>query len=229
MTRDEYEALDPTSVATFRESVVAQLAQLKEEQRVAASQSDQLKGKLLALGEGDLQLSVDRTVIEYDRCMRRFEAVERQARAAKLLYETFVRHRDHARQSRVAPFTKEVNRLAKFVFGGDVTIEVDPGDLSIRSRTLNGATVEYLELSTGAREQLSVVATLACASLVERGTAYAGVPVILDDALGFSDRERLARLGPVFQEVARTSQIILLTASTTRYSSVGIAKVVDVQ
>lgn len=224
--RAAYLELQPESIAALAENLEAQIAQMRDEQQQASQKREQLKGQLVGLGDKDLQAGFDAADATDAENRRRLESHERQARAAKLLYETFARHRDLARESRAAPFAKEVNRLAQFVFGRDVSIAVDPQDLSIGSRTLNGATVEYGELSTGAREQLSVVATLACALLVCKKEP--GVPVILDDALGFSDRERLGGLGLVFQEAGRSVQIILLTASTTRYSSVGSAKVVEV-
>jgi uncharacterized protein YhaN len=90
---------------------------------------------------------------------------------------------------------------------------------------MDGTTVSFDQLSTGAKEQMSVVATLACAVLVnpDGRDGEAGAPVILDDVLGFADPTRLRRLGPVFAEAAKSAQVILLTASPERYESIGEA------
>jgi uncharacterized protein YhaN len=49
---------------------------------------------------------------------------------------------------------------------------------------LAGRTVAYESLSGGAKEQLGIVARLASAALVAKED---GVPVVIDDALGFTD------------------------------------------
>lgn len=77
------------------------------------------------------------------------------------------------------------------VFGPTFEVDID-SDLSIRSRTLEGRTVPYESLSGGAKEQLGIVARLASAALVAPQDA---VPVIIDDALGFTDSDRLERMG----------------------------------
>ena len=63
--------------------------------------------------------------------------------------------------------------------------------MRICSRTLYGRTVPYESLSGGAKEQLGIVARLAGAALVAKED---GVPVVIDDALGFTDAERLTKM-----------------------------------
>ena len=60
--------------------------------------------------------------------------------------------------------------------------------MRIGSRTLSGRTVPYESLSGGAKEQLGIVARLAGAALVAKEDS---VPVVIDDALGFTDADRL--------------------------------------
>jgi uncharacterized protein YhaN len=113
------------------------------------------------------------------------------------------------------------------VFGPSLRVEVGE-DLSLVSRTVaDGAgvdrTVPFESLSGGAREQLGVIARLACAALVED---QGGVPVILDDALGFSDPRRLEEMGALLSLAGRRSQVIVLTCFPDRYRHVGGATVV---
>ena len=73
------------------------------------------------------------------------------------------------------------------------TFEVDvDSDLRVRNRTLDGCTVSYESLSGGAKEQLGILARLAGAALVAKEDT---VPVVIDDALGFTDPDRLPRWG----------------------------------
>ena len=102
------------------------------------------------------------------------------------------------------------------VFGPTFEVEVD-SDLQIRNRTLEGRTVPFESLSGGAKEQLGIVARLAVAALVANEDT---VPVVIDDALGFSDPERLAKMGAVFDQVGADGQVIVLTCSPERYGSV---------
>ena len=77
-------------------------------------------------------------------------------------------------------------------------------------------------LSGGAREQLAVIGRLAAASLVS-DDAHGGAPVIIDDALGYSDPERLEGLGAALAEAGRRSQVIVLTCMPERYARIGSA------
>ena len=73
--------------------------------------------------------------------------------------------------------------MGRIVFGPTSRSRSTPS-FSIRSRTLDGRTVPYESLSGGAKEQLGIVARLAGAALVAKED---GVPVVIDDALGFTD------------------------------------------
>jgi uncharacterized protein YhaN len=101
---------------------------------------------------------------------------------------------------------------------------VDLGDdLQILSCTREGRTVPFKDLSIGTQEQLGVISRLACAMTV---AAEGGVPVILDDALGYSDPQRLEEMGAVLAIAGREAQVIVLTCMPERYQHVGNASVV---
>ena len=142
--------------------------------------------------------------------------VQRRAQAARLLRSVMARHRDATRQRYVDPYRAEVERLGRMVFGDSFEVDVD-GELRIEHRTLSGRTVPYESLSGGAKEQLGIVARLASAALVAKED---GVPVVIDDALGFTDPDRLAKMTDVFDAVAGDGQVIILTCSPQRYAGV---------
>lgn len=150
------------------------------------------------------------------------ERLQARAAAARLLYETMSARRDEARRAYAAPFRERIVALGRVVFGPDLDVELDE-DLAITSRTLAGRTVDFGELSAGAREQLAVVARLACAAITAQD---GGVPLLLDDALGASDPARLEALGAVFAVAARDAQVIVLTCVPERYRHIGSATVV---
>jgi hypothetical protein len=158
------------------------------------------------------QIELQHTVAEHARLGRRANAVH-------VLRSVMLRHRDDARLRYVEPFRVEVQRLGRIVFGPDFEVEID-AELRICSRTLAGRTVPYDSLSGGAKEQLGIVARLAGAALVAKED---GVPVLIDDALGFTDANRLTRMGEVFDAVGGDGQVIVLTCSPERYAAIGDA------
>ena len=107
------------------------------------------------------------------------------------------------------------------VYGETFRVEVSE-DLRIDSRTLDGETVPFDSLSIGTREQLGVIARLACAIIVARDE---GAPLILDDALGFSDPGRLEAMCAVLSLAGNSCQIIALTCYPDRYRHVGGATI----
>ena len=48
-----------------------------------------------------------------------------------------------------------------------------------------------------------------------------GPPVILDDALGYTDQERLKLMGAVLAVAARECQIVIFTCVPERYAFIG--------
>ncbi|OBF27405.1 AAA family ATPase [Mycobacterium sp. ACS4331] len=159
---------------------------------------------------------LDAAQIKREHAVAAYTRVHQRARAVQLLRSVMLRHRDDTRLRYVEPFRAEVERLGRTVFGETFEVEVD-SDLTIRNRTLNGRTVPFESLSGGAKEQLGIVARLAVAGLVSDEDT---VPVVIDDALGFSDPDRLAKMGAVFDQVGADGQVIVLTCSPERYFGV---------
>ena len=172
---------------------------------------------LRVYGTEGRQGQLDAAETEREHAEAEYVRVHRRARAAQLLRSVMARHRDATRARYVDPFRNEVERLGRIVFGDSFEVEID-SQLRIVSRTVAGRTVPYESLSGGAKEQLGIVARLAGAALVAKED---GVPVVIDDALGFTDADRLTKMGAVFDVVAGDGQVIVLTCSPQRYAGVG--------
>ena len=151
---------------------------------------------------------------------------DRLAAAAEQLWEIFERKRDEARRAYVAPYREALQRLARLVFGPDIAVEVDERSLQVTERTLDARTVRFDQLSTGTQEQLCVLARLACAMIVSPSADDAGAPVIIDDALGYTDHERLESMALAFSAAREGCQVIILTCVPERYGRIGSARVV---
>jgi len=216
--------------AAAPDAVAAELADATE---AAESLSDDYEAAARALREVNIELAVfgsegrqgklDAAEIDREHAASKHARVGGRARAARLLRSVMARHRDTTRLGYVEPYRTELQRLGRPVFGPSFEVDID-SDLRIRSRTLDGTTVPYESLSGGAKEQLGILARLAGAALVAKEDT---VPVVIDDALGFTDPDRLARMGEVFDAVGTQGQLIVLTCSPDRYDRVKGAHRID--
>ncbi len=216
-------AQDPESVEELLRNTRAVRTRLASELYENEGRVRELRTKLSLLGEDGLATQLDVAKSELAHLTVAHEQLEARAAAAALLYETFARRRTEAHHRYVAPFREGIESLGRLVFGASLEIEL-ADDLSISRRTLDGVTLDFAELSTGAKEQLGMISRLACASIV---ATDGGAPVIFDDALGWSDPRKLERMGAAISKAGRSCQIIVLTCTPGRYASVGDAEVVQ--
>lgn len=218
--QNEFDAADTESVQMWLSNVEGNFSSTEQHIADARSRLTEL-GALLddraglglfdALSEAKAQLEAAEN--EHAR-------LHRAAAAAKVLHEVWLRHRDLAQVRYIAPFKDGLESLARLIFGADLHIEIDQ-NLRITSRTVAGQTVPFKQLSGGAKEQLALLGRLTCAMLIDEQD---GAPLIIDDALGFSDPERLRALGLALSKVGKKAQIILMTCQPDRYQQVGQAR-----
>ncbi|MCF8611843.1 AAA family ATPase [Gordonia sp. HY285] len=195
-------------------------ARLAQQRKLQAELSTRIE---VCRNDGRLDELSD-AVAENEAAQTTVQRVSERAEGARVLHETLQRKRSESRSRYIDPFARRLEELAAPVFGDGVRFSVGD-DFQIASRTLDGVTVDVAALSGGAREQLGLLARLACASLVDEAD---GVPVILDDALGYTDPKRLASMSTVIGTAGPSSQIIVLTCTPDRYRGVDDATLVAV-
>ena len=226
-------AADPETTAAVLRNAEDRLVRLQDDHQRLLIGREKITAVLDDRGQAGLADKLDALQSVVVRLDRETTLTDRRAAAAELLHRTLAAKRDDARRAYVAPYKAQLDSFARIVFGKTATVEVDHATLAIASRTLEGRTVSFDSLSGGAREQLCVLSRLACAALVSPPDAQSasagnasGVPVIFDDALGYSDPTRLARLGAAFNVAGDRCQVIILTCVPDRYAHIGSAKVV---
>lgn len=222
-------AQDPEAAKLMLDNAQDVLKRMDGDNRGLESELTKVTTELEIKGEQGLQDQLDSAKSTLTHLQRDKEQRDRRAAAAQLLRDRLAAHRAEAKRSYVRPFREQVENLGRIVFGPDLSVELDPEELQITSRTLGGVTIPYESLSTGAKEQLCVISRLACAALVNPRTGQSpdtGAPVIIDDAFGYSDASRLERLGAVLNLAGRQSQVIVLTCTPERYRNIGTANVV---
>ena len=132
-----------------------------------SNQDDQNRLRISLDLRGEQGLHTDRA--EALDCLRHVEreheSTKARAEAVRLLYDTFAKHRQRARQRYLEPFKARIDQLGRIVFGSTFAVELND-DLGIARCTRDGITLDANQLSTGAREQLGVISRLACAAIV---------------------------------------------------------------
>jgi hypothetical protein len=221
--RRELAAQDPDTVEELLRNAGAVRVRLADGLHDNEVKVRDLRTKLALLGEEGLSSQLDAAKSELAHLTIAYRRTEARADAAKLLYDTFARRRTETHHRYVAPFREGIEALGRLVFGPSLEVELAP-DLSIARRTLDGVTLDFADLSTGAKEQLGMISRLACASIV---ATDGGAPVIFDDALGWSDPRKLEGMGAAISKAGRSCQIIVLTCTPGRYAGVGDASVVQ--
>ncbi len=219
----QLEAADPGSLETLLLNARDAKKRAFQELQANGDRQSELRARLDIHGEKGLQGLYDQALSELGQVKREHARTEERAKAASLLQETFEKHRRQAHQRYIEPFKERIDQFGRIVFGPTFSAQLDE-ELRVVRRRLEGTTLDVEELSTGAREQLGVLCRIACATIVSPDDG--GVPVMIDDALGWSDPQRLQAMGAVIAAAGKQCQVVVLTCTPGRYSHVGNAKVV---
>ena len=222
----QLEKEDPDSLKALLDNAQAVKRDAIQNLESNIERQNALQASLDYRNEQGLQGSYDEAESKLQGVKREHEQTEARAMEAKLLHDTFERHRSLAQQRRAEPFKERIEQFGRIVFGQTFKVKLDK-DLRIVGRTLNGVPLNADQLSTGAQEQLGVISRLACAAIVSPEDG--GAPVMIDDALGWSDPQRLEKMGAAIAAAGRQCQVVVLTCTPGRYSHVGNAKVVPLR
>lgn len=212
---------DPEFAASLLEGASTRLSNLEKRKVDAQNRIRELTGYIdMATGTAE---RADQAAAELEVAKSALERATRRADAVKLLRETMHRHRDVARARYAAPFNAAVRERARVLFGPSVDFNYGD-DLTITDRSVDGVTVPLDQLSGGTKEQLAILTRFAIADLVSEEGAGAPVPVVVDDALGATDPERLARMNSLFSQVGKHTQVLVLTCFPQRFDRVSAAR-----
>ncbi|TCC37757.1 AAA family ATPase [Kribbella speibonae] len=175
------------------------------------------EGRLEQSGRDGLATRRDVAELELAAVRTEHESLLRRAEAARRVYETLSRHRAEAQTKYSEPLQSRIEALGRSVYGPSFRVWLDD-DLAVAERELDGVRLPVEALSTGAQEQLAIITRLAISHLVSTGEG--SVPVIFDDALGWSDKARLRDMGALLGRAGDHGQVIILTCMPDRYEYV---------
>jgi DNA repair exonuclease SbcCD ATPase subunit len=145
------------------------------------------------------------------------QAYGREARVLQLLATVLSDAEREARERYTAPVAQRIRPYLQQLFPR-AEIRLDE-NLAMTGLVRDGAEEEFSRLSDGTKEQIAVLARLALAELLaEQGRPAS---VILDDALVFSDDERMDRMFDILSAAARKTQIIVLSCRERLFGGLG--------
>jgi DNA repair exonuclease SbcCD ATPase subunit len=219
---DSLNACNPEQVRALVDSTKGSLKTIKISHDSKDKGLIEVQTRLKIMGEEGLHEKLNAAKNQLEQFEFKNRAIALRANAAKCLFDTMSDERDKASRAYVAPLKEKMERLGRLVFDPSFQVTIDD-DLRITSRTVSGITVPFDSLSGGTREQLSLMYRLSCSMIVAKD---GGTPVILDDALGYTDQERLKLMGAVLAVAAKECQIVIFTCVPERYAFIGEAAVV---
>ena len=168
------------------------------------------------------------TVDSHSAASARVKTFDREVAVLQRLSSTLESARSDARELYLKPVMKELQPLLGLLFD-DLSITFDEKTLQPHKIHRNGQEEEIDRLSGGMREQLSVLTRLAFARLLARDGRPA--PVILDDALAYSDDDRIEKMFDALHRQSREQQIIVFSCRQRAFQKLGgnILKLTDWQ
>jgi uncharacterized protein YhaN len=212
-----YLEADPDAATERAQMTKTALANLDSETQRLEKTVERLKGSLETVGKAGPGEQCAALEADLNNATVRHATLDRDAQALRLLHQTIVdTERDANTQfllpvvERVQPYLRRVLPGARVRFSADLAIEgLDRGE----------TTEPFSSLSVGAREQVSVLTRIAFADLLaSEGVA---APIILDDALVYSDNARFGDTVLALSLAAKRHQIIILTCHEDRYLKLG--------
>ena len=218
-------AKNPERVKTLSETAKGSLQTTQNRRNAAQNELIEVQTRLKIHGEDGLYEKRGAAQAACERLMAETSSFNRRAFSAKCLFETIREERDKARRAYVAPLKEKIEQLGRLVFDGSFQVDISE-ELRITSRTLRNITVPFDSLSGGTREQLSLIFRIACSIIVSQN---GGMPLILDDTLGYTDPGRLRLMGAVLAKAAKDCQIVIFTCVPERYGNIGEATCISLR
>jgi DNA repair exonuclease SbcCD ATPase subunit len=138
------------------------------------------------------------------------------------LSETLNQAQKAARDTYFAPVSAELKPLLETVWN-DADLEWSDDDLLPKALVRKGTKEPLDILSGGTQEQIAFLVRLAFARLLAKSGRH--TPLILDDALVYSDDDRIEKMFDTLHGAATDLQIIVLSCRQRAFTNLGAPRV----
>ncbi|WP_332682139.1 AAA family ATPase [Bosea sp. (in: a-proteobacteria)] len=180
--------------------------------------SAELNGQIRARSDAAVEEAWQETAEKLAAAEKRVGGLEREVAILSRLRDALEAARTTARDHYFRPVMAELKPLLGLLFE-DASVTFDEETLLPRSVRRNGLEEPVGVLSGGMREQLAVLTRLAFARLLAKDGQPA--PVILDDALVYSDDDRIERMFDALHRQASDQQIIVFSCRQRAFAQLG--------
>ena len=158
-----------------------------------------------------------------DDLRQEYEAMQSEAEVLTLLRDTLAASEREAKERYMAPVAARITPYLQGLFPGVGLVCDENFRITGLTRAGGAASAgpidEFERLSDGTQEQIAVLSRLAFADmLLDRGKP---AMVILDDALAYSDRDRMERMFDLLTQAASRMQILVLTCRGELFTRLG--------
>lgn len=157
--------------------------------------------------------------VEQERALaeRELARAQRSTDALRLLRDEIAATLAEGRARFVAPVMENLRPYLGALFPG---AEIEIGDDFSPARIMRANADERFDLlSDGTREQIAILVRLALGAMLAKSGRPA--PIILDDALVFSDDARIETMFDALARAARNQQVIVLTCRSRAFAPIG--------
>ena len=175
-----------------------------------------------AEGSG-LDESINETERLLDICSDALRRTEHHVSVLKLLSNTLRRAESEAMQQFLSPVLNRVQPYLQHLFPkAEIVVDENLQITSVIRQ--DGYKESFHRLSLGTQEQIVVLIRLAFAELLVEQNQPAAV--ILDDALAYSDDDRIKDMFDILQKAAEKVQVIVLTCRAQLFDQLGAQRLV---
>ena len=210
------------------DTAAAELKRAEDAVAAARQERAQLGERLAALSSEIRTLAGNGIEERRDELAGELEAVRasearfaQQAAALTRLQTALDAERDAARDTYFGPVQEELKPLLS-ILHRDAALSFDSESL-LPTGLMRDAEEETLDdLSGGTKEQIAILTRLAFARLFARKGRH--MPIILDDALVYSDDDRIIKMFTALTRVARDQQIIVFSCRQLAFQDLGGAR-----
>lgn len=202
------------SLKRLRAVAAAAAQEIMQNRQVVSELNGAIRTQAGAAVEEVWQETKDLLATATDRA-RRYET---EVKTLDRLRRALTTARSSARDLYLKPVISELRPLIGLLFD-DVSVAFNEATLLPETLLRNGQEEAVDRLSGGMREQLSILTRLAFARLLARDGRPA--PVILDDALVYSDDERIERMFEALHRQSRDQQILVFSCRQRAFSGLG--------
>lgn len=194
------------------------LKNAEDESQRLKTEITRLEAKIEALGGDGLGERAATLKLEHEIASAELARQEERVAVLSLLRQTVEACYDKRREQLSAPLRRHLKPFLHDVFP-QAEIELDADFAPSKIRRSGPAAEVFGQLSAGTREQIAVLVRLAMGAMIcEKGP---DVPVILDDALVFSDDDRIEQMFDAINRAGRNQQVIVFTCRARSFTSLG--------